>query len=185
MIIMLPVTTSLVAWMLNNIEFNTTGPFHNSTTNAPAAESDKPHILACPLMLYHLSFSWWKMRAITNTSEGIKLSPTLWLVDATNCMDIVNSTWLREILDTSLQKLEVINHIAQSRTGVSFQYLASHWYVSIMIIKPKNGEIFHEEVCQVLTLVKLSFFVAIRPLTICVKLSSVLNLSDLRKTSSL
>ena len=107
------------------------------------------------------------MRATTNTSEGIKLSPTLWLVDATNCGDIVNSTWLREILDTSLQKSKVINHIAQSRTGVSFQYVASHWYASIMIIKPKNGEIFHEEVCQVLTLVKLSFFVAIRPLTMC------------------
>ena len=45
----------------------------------------------------------------------------------------------------------------------------------IMIIKPKNGAIFHEEVCQVPNLVKLSFCGAIRPLTICVKLSSDLN----------
>lgn len=37
----------------------------------------------------------------------------------------------------------------------------------IMIIKPKNGAIFHEEVCEVPNLVKLCFCGAIRPLTMC------------------
>lgn len=57
MIMTLPRTPSVVPLMLNKIEVSTTGPFHSTKANAPAAEMSRPHIFACPLMFQHLSFS--------------------------------------------------------------------------------------------------------------------------------
>ena len=94
-----PRTLSPVASkLIDSIAFTTTGPFHNTKANAPPSEIPKPQILACPLMLLNLSFSWWKISANTNVMVGTMFSAMLSYVEEMYCRAIVNSIWHRVTL---------------------------------------------------------------------------------------